>query len=107
MLVTGRSRLAGYGNRPIFDFFCLRIPIKLLAAPVRLCGHDDHDRMREAVVYIGIWLGSGLHRLEPVGHVNDAVISWTARVWRLRAGDFYDFFLVNLWGRLRNAGYVY
>src|SRR5580658_7668528 len=35
--------LARYGNRPIDYFFCLRIPIELLAAPVRLCGHDDHD----------------------------------------------------------------
>src|ERR1700679_3160263 len=102
-----RTRLAGYSNRPIDNFFCLRIPIKLLAAPVRLCGHDDHDRMGEAVIYIGVWLGSGLHGLEPIRHVNDAVISRTARVRRLRARDFYDFFLVNLWGHLWKTAYVY
>ena len=98
MLVTARSQLAGYGNGPIYDFFCLRIPIEFLAAPVRLCGHDDDDGVREAVIHVGIWLGSGLHGLKPVRHVNDAVVSRTAGVWRLRAGDLYDFFLVNVWG---------
>ena len=50
------------------------------------------------MIHVGIWLGSGLHGLKPVRHVNDAVVSRTAGVWRLRAGDFYDFFLVNVWG---------
>jgi hypothetical protein len=50
-------------DRLIGNFLVLGVPVEPLATPVRLCGHDAHDRVGETVVNCGIWLFARLHRL--------------------------------------------
>src|ERR1035441_7769042 len=60
--------------RLIDDLFRLGIPVKSLAAPVRLRGHDGHNRMRKPVIHVGVRLASRLHGLEPVHEMDHAVV---------------------------------
>src|SRR5665213_2463958 len=98
------SLLARSSNRLIYDFLSLRIPIKFLSTPVRLCGHNRYNRMREAMVHVGIRFLPRLHGLEPVRNMNDTVIPRTARVWRLSTCNLYDLLLVTNWGYCRHLG---
>src|ERR1700733_828225 len=83
LLICGAPRLAEFAilrsaelsNWPIHYFLSLRIPIEPLATPVRLCGHDRHNRMRETMIHIGIRFLPRLHYRQPVHDVNEAVVA--------------------------------
>src|ERR1700728_4122555 len=82
----------------IDDLFISWIPVQPFPAPVRLRCHDAHQRVRKAMVDVGIGRCARLHGLEPVGDMDHAVVIGTARVWRLSSWNLHNLLAV-LWPR--------
>lgn len=91
-----KTRFESGGRDGMADnFFFQGVPVKSLAAPVRLRGHNADESVRKAVVYIGVRLFSFLHRTQPVHKVMGVVVAWTVgvRLGRPRHMDYLCFIL--------------
>jgi hypothetical protein len=47
--------------RLVYNFFRYRVPIKSFSGPIRLRRHNGDNRVREAMIHVGIWHLAGLH----------------------------------------------
>src|SRR4051812_45874911 len=61
-------------DRFVNNLFGTRVPVESFSAPVGLRGHNANNRMRKSVIHMGVGLGARLHGLQPIHHVDQAVV---------------------------------